>query len=81
MAKKPSVKTEKFSVDVKEMWCRTIEVRLPCDATIESVRKAVQAKLDDGDEGGLEFDERLDPEDWNVRNARGDYLHAHPRHH
>ena len=38
----------KFTVDVKEVWCHTVEVELPTDATKEEILAAVNEKIAEG---------------------------------
>ena len=67
-------KTKKFTVDVKEVWCHTIEVELPTDASKEQILAAANKKIAEGDEGHTEYDYTLDPDKWNVRDGDGNYL-------
>ena len=66
--------TRKFIIDVKEVWCHTVEVELPANATRQQIVEAVQGKLADGEEGTTEYDNTLAPEQWNVRDDEGRYL-------
>ena len=72
MPKKP--KTKRFTVDVKEVWCHSVEVKLPADATRDEIVEAAQAKLEEGDEDKTECDYTLAPDKWNVRDEGGKYL-------
>jgi hypothetical protein len=65
----------KFSVDVKEVWEYTIEVELPADATKEQILAAANRKIGDGDQGNdMEYSHTLAPEQWSVRDEKGNYL-------
>lgn len=64
----------KFTVDVKEVWCHTVEVELATDATKEQILAAVNEKIAEGDEGETEYSHTLEPETWTVRNSQGKYL-------
>ena len=64
----------KFIVDVKEVWCHSIEVDLPADASKEQILAAAQVKIEEGDEGETEYSHTLDPDTWNVRDEAGRYL-------
>ncbi len=64
----------KFTVDVKEVWCHTVEVDLPTNATKEEILAAVSEKIAEGDDGNTEYDYTLDPENWTVRDSDGKYL-------
>jgi hypothetical protein len=72
MAKKP--KTKRFTVEVKEVWCHAVEVKLSADATRDQIVEAAQAKLEEGDDGSTEYDYTLDPDRWNVRDEGGNFL-------
>jgi hypothetical protein len=58
----------KFSVDVKEVWCHTVEVELPAGATKEQILNAANDKIAEGDEGETEYSHTLDPDTWTVRD-------------
>ena len=64
----------KFTVDVKEVWCHTVEVDLPANATKEQILAAANDKIEEGDDGDTECSHTLDPETWTVRNSQGKCL-------
>jgi hypothetical protein len=57
----------KFSVDVKEVWCHTVEVELPAHATREEIVAAVNEKVAEGHEEEMEYSHTLDPDTWAIR--------------
>lgn len=63
-----------YTVDIKEVWCHTVEVDLPANATKQQILDAANEKIAEGDEGSTEYDYTLDPEKWNVRDGQGNYL-------
>ena len=64
----------KFTVDVKEVWCHTVEVELPTDAIKEQIVAAANEKIEESDEGETEYSHTLDPDTWTIRNSQGKYL-------
>ncbi len=74
MPKAKKKKTKKFTVDVKEVWCHVVNVELPADATKDQILEAANKKIEAGDDGSIEYDYTLAPENWTVRDADCDYL-------
>ena len=74
MPKAKKNKTKKFTVDVKEVWCHVVNVELPANATKDQILEAANKKIEAGDDGSTEYDYTLDPENWTVRDADGNYL-------
>ena len=68
------MKTERFTVDVKEVWCHTIEIEVPAGSSREDILAAAQRRLSDGEEGTTEYDSTLPPATWNVRDNQGKYF-------
>ena len=64
----------KFTVDVKEVWCHTVEVDLATDATKEQILAAANKKIEEGDDDHTEYSHTLDPETWTIRGSQGKYL-------
>jgi hypothetical protein len=64
----------KFTVDVKEVWCHTVEVDLSTDATKEQILAAVNEKIEEGDDGNTEYSHTLDPDTWTIREPQGKHL-------
>lgn len=64
----------KFTVDVKEVWCRSIQVNLPVGATKEQILDAANQKIAEGDDGETEYDYTLDLDRWNVRDEQGHFI-------
>ena len=64
----------RFTVDVKEVWTRSITVELPETATAEQVREQANRQIQESDEGATEYSRTLDPENWTVRDSNGRYL-------
>jgi hypothetical protein len=64
----------KFTVDVKEVWCHTVEVDLPTNATKEQIVAAANDKSEEGDDGNTEYSHTLDPETWTIRDSHGKNL-------
>ena len=62
-----------FSVDVQEVWSHTVEVELSADSTKDQILEAANQKIAEGDEGQTEYSHTLEPENWTVRNAEGNY--------
>ncbi len=74
MSKAKTNKTKTFTVEVKEVWCHTVNVELPANATKDQILEAANKKIEAGDDGSTEYDYTLDPENWTVRDADGNYL-------
>ena len=68
------LKTKRFTVEVKEVWCHAVEVELPANATRQQIIDAANEKIAEGDEGNTEYDYTLDPDKWNVRDEGGNFL-------
>ena len=64
----------KYIVDVKEVWCHTVEVELPANATKEQIVAVVNQKIAEGDDGNTEYSHTRDPEHWTVRDSDGKHL-------
>jgi PhoPQ-activated pathogenicity-related protein len=64
----------KFTVDVKEVWCHTVEVELPESATRQQIIDAVNDKIEEDDEGNMEYSHTLDPDQWTIRDEQGKCL-------
>ena len=64
----------KFTVDVKEVWCHTVEVELPSNATKEQILAAANEKAEEGDDGHTEYSHTLDPETWTIRDSQSKHL-------
>ena len=64
----------KFTVDINEVWCHTIEVELPANAAKEQIIEAANQKLAEGDEGSTEYSHTLDADTWTVRDETGNHL-------
>jgi hypothetical protein len=64
----------KFTVDVKEVWCHTVEVDLPADVTKEQILAAANDKIEEGDDGNTEYSHTLDTNTWTVRDSHDKYL-------
>lgn len=71
MAKRTRAKTKKYTVEVKELWCHTIEVELPAGSTWQQIIDAARKKVAEGDEGSTEYSHTFVPETWNVRDEQG----------
>ena len=71
----------KFTVEVREVWVREVEVELP-DVTprpilsAEAVKAIALQKIaeEDVDEMSLEYSETLELSEWRVRTEDGGYL-------
>ncbi|MGA2030997.1 MAG: hypothetical protein ABSG68_01970 [Thermoguttaceae bacterium] len=73
MPKKPE--TKRFTVEVKELWCHAVEVKLPANATRQQIIDAANEKIATGDDGdNTEYDYTLDSDKWNVRDEGGNLL-------
>ena len=69
--KKP--KMVKFLVGVKEVWERTLAVKLPANATKEQIFDAAFDLLDEGD-GATEYSHTLKPDQWTVHDDKGNLI-------
>jgi hypothetical protein len=59
----------KFTVDVKEVWVRPVEVEMDSIATKEEILSKAKEKLDSGECGEAEPDYILDPESWTTSHS------------
>jgi len=62
-----------FSVGVKEVWEHILTVKLPANATKEQILEAANQLIAEGDEGTTEYSHTLDPNQWTVRDEKGNY--------
>ena len=63
-----------FHVEVKEVWSRTIRLKLPANATRDQVLAAVNKKIENEGEGTTEYSHTLDQDMWTVRDDYGNYM-------
>ena len=59
----------KFTVDVKEVWCHTVEVELPSKATKEEILAAANKQIEESDDGETEYSHTLEPDTWTIRRS------------
>ena len=64
----------RFTVDVQEVWTRSVAVNLPETATAEQIREQANRQVQELDEGATEYSHTLDSENWTVRDSNGRYL-------
>ena len=64
----------RFTVDVKEVWDRSVTVELPEGTPVAQILEQANVQIQESAEGETEYNRTLGQDTWTVRDSNGNYL-------